>query len=113
MSSKDDASRSFVDAARLLAGPECEIFIAQLGGAMGRVPREATAYRRPRRSLRNERARPVAEPERRQAIRSWARRMFDSRAVRDGRRLRELSHRRRVGARRLRLRPELRAPRGS
>jgi FAD/FMN-containing dehydrogenase len=41
---QDDALDVFVEAARTLPGPECEVFVAQLGGAMGRVPRDATAY---------------------------------------------------------------------
>ena len=33
-----------VDAARNLPSPECEIFIAHIGGAMARVPADATAW---------------------------------------------------------------------
>ena len=33
-----------IAAAARLPGPECEIFVAQLGGAMGRVKPEATAF---------------------------------------------------------------------
>lgn len=40
----DDALDVFVSSARSIPGPECEVFIAMLGGAMGRVPSDATAY---------------------------------------------------------------------
>jgi FAD/FMN-containing dehydrogenase len=33
-----------IDAARRLPGPECELFIAHLGGAIDRLPADATAY---------------------------------------------------------------------
>ena len=33
-----------VDAARALPSPECEVFIAHVGGAMARVPADATAW---------------------------------------------------------------------
>ncbi len=35
---------TLLDAVRTLPGPECEIFIAHVGGAMARVPVDATAY---------------------------------------------------------------------
>ena len=40
----DGAIETILDYAGRLPGPECEIFIAQVGGAMARVPLEATAY---------------------------------------------------------------------
>jgi FAD/FMN-containing dehydrogenase len=40
----DDVLRVIDDAVRTLPGPECEIFIAHLGGAMSRVPETATAF---------------------------------------------------------------------
>ncbi|MEO8751617.1 MAG: FAD-binding oxidoreductase [Casimicrobiaceae bacterium] len=40
----DAAIDVVIDAAARLPGPECEIFMAQLGGAMGRVQPTATAY---------------------------------------------------------------------
>ena len=33
-----------IEAVEKLPGPECEVFIAHVGGAMGRVPADATAY---------------------------------------------------------------------
>jgi FAD/FMN-containing dehydrogenase len=45
----DGAIEALLAALRRLPGPECEVFIAHLGGAMSRVPLDATAYplRRP------------------------------------------------------------------
>ncbi|MDI4637748.1 MULTISPECIES: FAD-binding oxidoreductase [Halomonadaceae] len=40
----DDALAALIRAAETLPGPECEIFVAQLGGAMARVEPTATAY---------------------------------------------------------------------
>jgi FAD/FMN-containing dehydrogenase len=40
----DGAIEALVAAVRQLPGPECEVFIAHLGGAMSRIPVEATAY---------------------------------------------------------------------
>jgi Berberine and berberine like len=40
----DEAIDVIVQAINTLPGPECEIFIAHLGGAMSRVPPEATAF---------------------------------------------------------------------
>jgi FAD/FMN-containing dehydrogenase len=40
----DELLGKLIDFAGRLPGPECEIFIAHLGGAMGRVAPEATAY---------------------------------------------------------------------
>jgi FAD/FMN-containing dehydrogenase len=40
----DGAIRAITQAVSRLPGPECEIFIAHVGGAMARVPPEATAY---------------------------------------------------------------------
>ena len=41
---QDGALQIIVDSVSSLPGPECEIFIAQLGGATGRIASEATAY---------------------------------------------------------------------
>jgi FAD/FMN-containing dehydrogenase len=41
---EDNALEVVMDAARAVPGPEAEVIIAQLGGAMGRVARNATAY---------------------------------------------------------------------
>jgi FAD/FMN-containing dehydrogenase len=40
----DAAIKVMVDAVRELPSPECEVFIAQVGGAMARVPAHATAW---------------------------------------------------------------------
>lgn len=40
----DELLDVFVDVARTIPGPECEVFIAHLGGAMTRVAPDATAY---------------------------------------------------------------------
>lgn len=40
----DDAIDAMVAAVRTLPAPDCEVLIAHLGGAMSRVPPEATAY---------------------------------------------------------------------
>lgn len=40
----DGAIAAIVDAVQHLPGPECEVFIAQVGGAMARMAPEATAY---------------------------------------------------------------------
>jgi FAD/FMN-containing dehydrogenase len=40
----DAAIRAIVDAARALPSPECEVFIAHVGGAMARVAANATAW---------------------------------------------------------------------
>ena len=42
----DDLIDALVDAAKALPGPECDIYIAHVGGAMARVPTGATAYPR-------------------------------------------------------------------
>lgn len=41
---EDEALQAMVDYAGKLPGPECEIFIAQLGGATSRIAKGATAY---------------------------------------------------------------------
>ena len=61
----DAALEVIVAAAAGLPGPECEIFVAQLGGAMARVTLGRHRLRRPRRALRHERARPLVGPGRR------------------------------------------------
>lgn len=77
---EDDALDVFVDAARAIPGPECEVFIAQLGGAMGRVPRDATAYAgRDAQYVMNVHGR-WRSPNDDQTIRTWARKMFEQTA---------------------------------
>ncbi len=77
----DDALELFVEAARNLPSPECEIFVAQLGGAMGRVASDATAYvGRDARYVMNVHGR-WRSPNDDEAVRSWARRIFDRAAT--------------------------------
>jgi FAD/FMN-containing dehydrogenase len=74
---EDGALDVFVDAARTLPGPECEVFVAQLGGGMARVPREATAYAgRNAHYVMNVhgRWRSASDDE---AVRGWSRRVFE------------------------------------
>ena len=40
----DDALDTILDYVDRLPSPECEIFVAHVGGAMSRVPSDATAY---------------------------------------------------------------------
>ena len=73
----DDALDLFVEAARTLPGPECEVFIAQLGGAMGRVASSATAYAgRNAQYVMNVHGRWRSASDD-QTVRAWARRIFD------------------------------------
>ncbi|MBM6594276.1 FAD-binding oxidoreductase [Microvirga pudoricolor] len=44
MDLSDEVVAEFVEAIRTLPGPECEVFIGHLSGAMSRVPENATAY---------------------------------------------------------------------
>ena len=76
----DAAIDLMIGAAATLPGPECEIFIAQLGGAMGRVKPAATAFvGRDARYVMNVHGRwsDVGDDER---VRSWARRVFQDAA---------------------------------
>lgn len=73
----DEALDVFVDAARAMPGPECEVFIAQLGGAMGRIPHGATAYAgRDAQYVMNVHGR-WRSPSDDDAVRTWARRVFE------------------------------------
>jgi FAD/FMN-containing dehydrogenase len=77
---EDDALDVFIDAARSVPGPECEVFVAQLGGAMGRVASDATAYvGRDASYVMNVHGR-WRSPSEDEAVRAWARRVFDSTA---------------------------------
>jgi FAD/FMN-containing dehydrogenase len=74
---EDEALDVFVEAARAIPGPECEVFIAQLGGAMGRVARDATAYAgRDAQYVMNVHGR-WRSPSDDNAIRTWARGVFE------------------------------------
>ncbi|WP_349435267.1 FAD-binding oxidoreductase [Pararhizobium sp. A13] len=76
----DPSIRILIDAIGKLPGPECEIFIAHLGGAVGRVATSATAF--PQRNshfVMNVHARwrePAMDP----PCISWARQLFDAAA---------------------------------
>ena len=72
----DSAIDLMIGAAANLPGPECEIFVAQLGGAMGRVKPAATAFvGRDARFIMNVHGRwsDVADDEH---VRGWARQVF-------------------------------------
>ena len=76
----DTALDLVVAAAAQLPGPECEIFVAQLGGAMSRVKPGATAFiGRDARYIMNVHGRwsDVADDDR---VRDWARRVFEDAA---------------------------------
>lgn len=73
---EDGALDLFVEAARAIPSPECEIFIAQLGGAMARVAPDATAYAgRDAHYIMNVHGR-WRSPSDDQTVRTWARRVF-------------------------------------
>ena len=65
-----------IAAAAAAPGPECEVFIAQLGGAMAQVAPADTAFAgRDARYIMNVHGR-WAERGRRRAVRDWARQLF-------------------------------------
>jgi hypothetical protein len=69
---------TLLEAVRTLPGPECEVFIAQVGGAMARVPADATAY--PARTghfIMNVHTR-WREAAQDSACIAWARKLFDA-----------------------------------
>jgi hypothetical protein len=73
---EDDALDVFIDAARSVPGPECEVFVAQLGGAMARVESDATAYAgRDAHYVMNVHGR-WRSPTDDEAVRTWARHVF-------------------------------------
>ncbi|MEO8524719.1 MAG: FAD-binding oxidoreductase [Caldimonas sp.] len=76
----DAAIEVVIDAAARLPGPECEVFVAQLGGAMARVEPEATAFAgRDAQFIMNVHGRwaDAGDDER---VRSWARQVFEAAA---------------------------------
>jgi len=76
----DEAIDLILDAANRLPSPECEVFIAHLGGAINRVPVAATAY--PHRDIQfvvNVHTR-WREPSQDAACIAWARGLFDAAA---------------------------------
>jgi FAD/FMN-containing dehydrogenase len=76
----DGAIDAVIEGSRALPGPECEIFIASLGGAMGRVSSNATAYAgRSTRYVMNAHGR-WRSPAEDATVRTWARALFDATA---------------------------------
>ena len=76
----DAALDGMVEAAGTLPGPECEIFVVQLGGAMSRVDPAATPFvARDVRYIMNVHGR-WADPSDDERVRSWARRTFEAAA---------------------------------
>lgn len=74
----DAALDQIIDGATRLPTPECEIFIGRLGGAMGRVPAQATAYAgRQAQYVMNLHGRNGGAADD-SAVRNWARRVFDA-----------------------------------
>jgi len=76
----DWAIDQMVGSAAALPGPECEIFVAHLGGAMARVPPQATPFAgRDARYIMNVHGRwsDARDDER---VRSWARQVFEAAA---------------------------------
>jgi len=74
----DAAIAQLLKAVREVPDPECEVFIAHVGGAAGRVPTDATAF--PQRSahfVMNVHAR-WRTPEMDQACVAWARALFEA-----------------------------------
>jgi FAD/FMN-containing dehydrogenase len=79
-SMSDAALDVVISSAAFLPGPECEIFIAQLGGAMGRVKMTATAFAgRDARYIMNVHGR-WSDPQDDDKVRAWARRAFEEAA---------------------------------
>lgn len=76
----DAALDVMIAAAARLPGPECEIFVAQLGGAMGRVKPDATAFvGRDANYIMNVHGR-WSEARDDERVRSWARQVFQDAA---------------------------------
>jgi FAD/FMN-containing dehydrogenase len=76
----DAALDLLIDSVRRLPGPECEIFMAQLGGAMARVKPEETAFvGRDARYIMNVHGR-WSDPGEDERVRIWAREVFQDAA---------------------------------
>ncbi|MEJ8852966.1 FAD-binding oxidoreductase [Variovorax robiniae] len=76
----DAALDTVISSTAFLPGPECEIFMAQLGGAMGRVKMTATAFAgRDARYIMNVHGR-WSDPQDDDKVRAWARRAFEEAA---------------------------------
>ncbi len=77
----DSALEVMIEAAGRLPGPECEIFVAQLGGAMARVHPSVTAYvGRDARYIMNVHGR-WSDPRDDNQVRLWARQVFQNAAL--------------------------------
>ncbi|MBO9650199.1 MAG: FAD-binding oxidoreductase [Variovorax sp.] len=76
----DDALDMLIASVARLPGPQCEIFMAQLGGAMGRVKQSETAFPgRDANYIMNVHGR-WSEPADDDKVRDWARRVFQEAA---------------------------------
>jgi FAD/FMN-containing dehydrogenase len=76
----DAALDVMIASAAKLPGPECEIFVAQLGGAMARVPPAATPFvGRDARYIMNVHGR-WSDPRDDERVRAWARQVFQDAA---------------------------------
>ncbi len=76
----DAALDDVIGAAARLPGPECEVFMAQLGGAMSRVDAAATAFvGRDSRFIMNVHGR-WSDAKDDELVRSWARQAFEAAA---------------------------------
>lgn len=77
---EDGALDAVLEGARQIPGAECEVFLAALGGAMGRVPVDATAYAgRNARYIMNVHGR-WQSPAQDTSVRTWARSLFEATA---------------------------------
>jgi FAD/FMN-containing dehydrogenase len=76
----DEAIKVILEAVRSLPSPECEVFIAHVGGAMARVPANATAWpNRDAHFIMNAHTRWREQAEDSACI-TWARQLFDATA---------------------------------
>ncbi len=77
---EDPTIDAVVEGAKQIPGPFCEVFLASLGGAMNRVPTDATAYAgRDARIVMNVHGR-WETPDDDATVRTWARRVFETTA---------------------------------
>ena len=67
-----------VGAVRALPSPECEVFIAHVGGAMTRVAADATAWPNRKVAFHHERAYPLARQGWDSTCIAWARRLYEA-----------------------------------
>lgn len=77
---EDGALDAVLEGGRALPSPQCEVFVASLGGAMTRVPKDATAYAgRDARYVMNVHGR-WESPADDATVRAWARTLFEQTA---------------------------------